>query len=427
MSSYLAKPQRFLVRPAPGWVDLTLQDVSAVLDAPTQKYKFKPAAVIEDGIVVVSDCDYRQALELVARLTTAHDVEWVIHSGRVSSRGDWKGFFEASGVGELFKGGVAADTKVSALVSHPVVGTAKDIREIAVATWGFGAGENENEEAAESKSHRVRIDSGKNRTRILVSLAGEPLYKRGYKARVGGATAPLPEHHASACFLWSAKQIGGDLKNKIACGEVTVAAPFAGTGTTGFEAVCRVLNITPALTRDHYACEDFSFHPEATMSSIRKRLLAARGAGKPKIVFGDNTPEILDALSSQVTSFKESIGVDIDVRMTLNDFLASPDTLAATGFELFLPLNPPYGLRLAKQTGSVSIYERLGLALARLSKSNNISGYVICPDEDSWRALLTKLKSFTCHTCHFSHGGRDTRLVAFTSPSSRTPATYVKM
>ena len=333
MSSYLAKPQRFLVRPAPGWVELTLQDVKTVLFAPTQKYKFQPVAAIEDGMVVVSECDYRQALELVARLTTAHDVEWVIHSGRVSSRGDWKGFFEAAGVGALFKDGKAAYTKVAAIVSHPVVGTAKEIREIAVAAWGFGTAERDDEEEMDSTSHRVRIDSGKNRTRILVSLAGEPLYKRGYKSRLGGATAPLPEHHASACFLWSAEQIGGDIKNKIACGDVSITVPFAGTGTTGFEAVCRVLNIAPALSRDHYACENFAFHPEATMASIRKRLLAAKVAGKPKIVFGDNTPDIVDALGAQVASFREKSGVEIDAHVTLNDFLSSPETLVAAGAE----------------------------------------------------------------------------------------------
>ena len=152
------------------------------------------------------------------------------------------------------------------------------------------------------------------------------------------------------------------------------------------------------------------------MASIRKRILAAKIADKPKLVFGDNTPAIVDALAAQVASFIEKSGVDIDVQVALNDFLASPETLVAAGSKLFLPLNPPYGLRLAKQTGSVSIYERLGLALARVAKTTSICGYVICPDEESWRALLAKLKAFTCHTCHFSHGGRDTRLVAFSSP-----------
>jgi 23S rRNA G2445 N2-methylase RlmL len=436
MSQYLAKPQRFLVRPAPGWTDVTLGEVTAILQGPTQKYKFQPSAQIEEGIVVVQECDYRQALELVARLTTAHDVEWVIHSGRVTSRADWPGFFTKAGVGALWADPSAVDGHVTADVSHAVVGTAKEIKKVAMDTWrlralksneasGVSDADASDEGPSEGSRQRIRIDSAKNRTRILVSLGGEPLYKRRYKTMLSGAIAPLPEHHASACFLWSLTKMDASLGESIASGKTLVAVPFSGTGTTGFEACCRALSVAPAVTRAHYSCEDFVFHPEATMASIRKRLhLMVKRDCAPEIVFGDINSGVLSDLESEVKAFSRAIGLELNSLLLKNDFLLDPESLfrhlpngSITGRSVFLPLNPPYGLRLAKETGGVSIYERLGLALARLAKSMDICGYVICPDEESWGILLKKMSNVSshlqCQTRHFTHGGHDTRLVAF--------------
>ncbi len=427
MTQYLAKPQRFLVRPAPGWADITLDEVLTVLKTPTQKYKFQPEAQVEDGVIVVQECDYRQALELVARLTTAHDVEWVIHSGRVSSRADWPGFFQKSGVGELWSDPAKIDCHVTADVAHAVVGTAKEIKKLALDTWHLRIVDvaDGDDSVGHPKMHRVRIDSAKNRTRILVSMGGEPLYKRHYKKMLSGAIAPLPEHHASACFLWSATKMSTGLLDRIASGETMVAVPFAGTGTTGFEACCRALSVSPSVTRANYGCEDFAFHPVATMASIRKRLIAAvKREGAPQLVFGDNSQDVLNVFNSEAQNFTLATGLTVHIAVENNDFLDNPEALFRNarganmaGRSVFLPLNPPYGMRLSKQTGGVSIYERLGLALARLAKSLDLCGYVICPDEETWSILLKKMSNVSshlkCQTRHFTHGGHDTRLVAF--------------
>lgn len=423
MSSYLAKPQRFLIRPAPGWIDETLIEANDILTNPLQSYKFKPVTEVDGGVVVVSECDYRQSLELIARLSTAHDVEWIIHSGRVNSRADWSAFFEKSGVGGLFSGGHSNSFRVSVAVSHPVVGTAKDVKKIALNVWNVKAdvdGHDELEDDGHSIGGRIRIDSAKNRTRILVSMAGEPLFKRGYKAMTSIATAPLPEHHASACFMWAAHKLKTPLINGIRDGGIAIAVPFAGTGTTGFESLCRSLDYAPGVSRKHYSCEDFAFHPVATMKTIRMRLNARmKSCERSKIIFGDLNGEVCASLVDQVKSFRESVNSAVEVDIAENDFLSDPERLVAGLVDLdkllFLPLNPPYGLRLARQTGAASIYERLGRALSRLAQTRVITGYVICPDEESWQILLRQLKPFACQSRHFTHGGHDTRLVVFES------------
>jgi 23S rRNA G2445 N2-methylase RlmL len=427
MASPLAKPQRFLIRPAPGWVELTLSELQEILKSPTQSYKFSPSAQIENGIVVLEECDYRQAMEIVARITTAHDVEWVIHSGRVSARSGWIEFFAKSSLGELWDAELKQHIQLSATVSHPVVGTAKEVRASAVSylkTLHIMVHDTEDEVAA---TGRVRIECTKNRTRILVSMGGEPLFKRQYKSQFAGATAPLPEHHAAACYLWAQSQISGDLSQEILLGKTALAVPFAGTGTAGFESLCRAMGLAPGLTRLHYGFEDFAFHPVQTMNTIRKRLRPKIELAQVEILFGDIDSNVVDGLKTGSEQFIETIGRATGLSISSlcragviqNDFFKDSGVFAKSGKKIFLPLNPPYGLRLAKETGSVTIYQRLGLSLAKLGKEHAVCGYVICPDEESWSALLAKLKDFKIKSRHFTHGGRDVRLVAFESKSKR--------
>jgi 23S rRNA G2445 N2-methylase RlmL len=422
LSVFLAKPQRFLVRPAPGWLDVAGKEVREIIRSPVQKYKFAPIVTDEDGLIVVSDCDYRQALEIVCRVTTVHDVEWVIHSGRITARSEWASFFEKSGVGQLWSDVAQQQVKLAASVSHPIVGTEKEIKELAQATWPqFKANEHDDSEELEIQSlQRIRIEASKNRHRILVSMGGEPLFKRGYKITGLSAVAPLPEHHASACFLWATSVIQGwslnDLRD-LGCAFVT---PFAGTGTTCFESLARLFDVAPALTRQQFACENFAFHPAATMATIRQRL--RRHVQSPKgqccAVLGDINDEVVTSLNQQSESFLRACGVSISSSIMTNDFLERPLELTKALDDvprLFFPLNPPFGQRLAKSTGSDAIYRKLGRALELCATKYHFAGYVLCPDESSWRHLLASAVSLNAETHHFTHGGTDMRVVAFSS------------
>lgn len=423
MTKFLAKPQRFMIRPAPGWVDLTLLEAQAILASPLQPYKFTPRLEDEGGVVIVSDCDYRQALELVTRLTTAHDIEWVLHSGRLGSRSEWPMFLQKSGVTDVFAAETLRALKVSATVVHSVVGTAKDVKIAAAKLWDLPDVMTDNESDLELSEYpqRIRIDSTKNRTRILVSMAGSPLYKRGYKAPGGIATAPLPEHHASACYLWTVSALRLPISEGICDGEIQMAVPFAGTGTTGFESACRAIGFAPGISRGHYGCEDFLFHPGATMKTIRSRLQKlTKQYGEFQIQFGDINTDACAALKLQAQSFLDHTNIKVRTLVSESDFLSGPITMfesqQISQKKIFLPLNPPYGQRLAKHSGGESIYARLGKSLARLnSLSSGVCGYVICPDELSWQVLLRELKGFEFQSRHFTHGGNDTRLVAFKS------------
>ena len=416
MAKFLAKPQRFIIRPAPGWIKLTITEVLHSLEFPLQSYKFKPIAMVEDGQIVVSECDFRQGMELTARVTTAHDIDWVLASGRVSGRGEWVDWIEKSGLLEVFA--TPQNIDLMATVTHPVVGTEKDVK-IIFREYFEKSGHRCLTETkdAESLLQRLRVDCQKNRTRLLLSMGGEPLYKRGYKAPMGGATAPLPEHHAAACFRWALDVLGGDLRRDLESGARTLVIPFAGTGTTGFEAVCQLAHLAPGIIRKSFGFERWSFFPEATMATIRKRLNANIKESSIQVRFGDINTEAIAALHQHCDSFVAATGLAIMPSVFGNDFLAKPEELCAGLTKIFLPLNPPYGHRLAKDAGAAQIYERLGTSLVRLSRDVDISGYIICPDETSWLKVSNALRRFKTETCHFSHGGNDTRLLAFATSS----------
>ena len=143
-------------------------------------------------------------------------------------------------------------------------------------------------------------------------------------------------------------KINSSLSDGIASGETLLAVPFAGTGTTGFEACCRAMNVAPSVTRGHYGCEDFVFHPAATMASIRKRLMAlVKVGGAPQMVFGDTNHDVVKVFDSEAKAFCLATGLVLNIAMEDNDFLEHPEALfrnvggaSIAGRTVFLPLNP---------------------------------------------------------------------------------------
>ena len=426
MIAFLAKPQRFIVRPAPGWLDVCHKDVARILESPLQAYKFKPELDVRQGIIAVSECDYRQAMELVLRLATGHDVEWLLHSGRVSSRDGWAEFLDKSKILDLWKNSPRVDVNLGVTVSHPVIGTAKSVREKATAYLQENGVTVRTSADPSSQCHRIRIDSQKNRTQVFVSMAGDPLFKRGYKAVLSGASAPLAEHLAAACFSWALDEIGSELRKDLISGACPILVPFAGTGTLGFEGMCQLLNVVPGCFRATYSFESFSFHPAKTLDVIRMRIRASYTPSNLKLRFGDTDPAVCKVLDKNISGFEarlieltaspkdlNSRDVALDVTNQVNNFLTNPSGLACDSKEVFLALNPPYGDRLAKKTGGQTIYKSLGRVIHDLSKTRSVFGFVLCGDESSWRIFLSSIRPLKNKTRHFTHGGIDVRLVIF--------------
>jgi 23S rRNA G2445 N2-methylase RlmL len=423
MVSFLAKPQTCIVTPAPGWSDLVRLEIQEILDNPLQKYKFAPEVQVKDSSILVTNCDYRQVMEVVRRATLIHDVELVLHSSRVITRMGWRDFFLKSKIGEVWPALKTRPLQLTVRVSHPVVGTEKEVKErlkefLEEAGFCVMGYQNATDEASVG---RLRLESQKNRTQMLISMAGLPLYKRSYKDVLSGAAAPLPEHHAAACFRWAIESFGSDFQRFLASGSLPIVIPFAGTGTLGFEAICQLGGCAPGIFRSDYSFKNFLFHPTKTGETINKRLLTRIHKVSPRVIFGELDSRAHEDLGQNIAGFERRMADVFEdtalgkISSLRNDFLHDADKLFGDEKEIFLMLNPPYGERLAKKTGGQTLYGQLGRVVKKLSQKIKISGVILCGDELSWRQFISQSGIEQHKTRHFTHGGIDVRALVFST------------
>jgi hypothetical protein len=83
-----ARPHAYYIRPAPGWLEMLFEEVTSIVQSPLQKYKYEPKITLLKGVVKLHRCDWRQGLEVMLRLTTAHDVEWMILESKCTIWGE---------------------------------------------------------------------------------------------------------------------------------------------------------------------------------------------------------------------------------------------------------------------------------------------------------------------------------------------------
>lgn len=421
---YLSRPAKLSIRPAPGWVDLLAKELVFVTSMPFARYKFLPDVNVDDGAVRASNVDFRQAIEWCARLTTAHDVEWLAWEGKCRNWGQLakaaEGLRETGFLPDkMTTPAVKAQVTVQANSSF-VVSSAK-IRQAFVTSLGV-------ELDAES-SLRIRLDLYRDHLSVFVSLAGDPLYKRGYKQNLRGAVAPLPEHQAAACIRAivgfdsePAPSHGADLAFR------RVFVPFAGTGTFAFEWVLASAGLGPGSFPRAFAFMGFAGMPPATLQHLRKKL-DPQGAKMENIpasslICLERHPETATELKANISRFCELTGISEEVlHVRQGDFFKSDaeaalrDVVSEGGCVTIL-LNPPYGQRM-KIPGEARLYfariaERILDLETRLGIS--IGGCCIVPDDGASAAFARKFtKTHIVKTVHFTHGGDDTRLVIFHS------------
>ena len=90
---------------------------------------------------------------------------------------------------------------------------------------------------------------------------------------------------------------------------------------------------------------------------------------------------------------------------------------------IFMLLNPPYGIRFSQSSSVVSLYKRIAVQITKIAKQTqinqcNVLGFVLCPTEESWSELVNNLRDFKIETYHFTQGGLDIRVCQFFSLSS---------
>jgi len=159
---------------------------------------------------------------------------------------------------------------------------------------------------------------------LSADAVGSPLFRRGWRARVGAA--PLRESLAAGLLL----ELGFD-------GTVPFLDPMCGSGTIAIEAVLLAGRRAPGLGRS-FAFEGWPGHAPARTAAVRERLSALARPPPSPVLASDKNGGAIRLCGKNATA----AGVDADVRI---ERLDASDVLppALPGVCL---VNPPYGIRL---------------------------------------------------------------------------------
>lgn len=182
-----------------------------------------------------------------------------------------------------------------------------------------------------------------DRATLSADAAGGPLFKRGWRARVGAA--PLRESLAAGLLL----ELGFD-------GSVPFLDPMCGSGTIPVEAALLAGRRAPGLGRT-FAFEGWPGHDAARTGEVRERLASlARDPPAPVLASDRNGGAVRLAGKNA-----EAAGMAGLVRIERRDAgnLVPP---AAPGVCL---VNPPYGIRLDREVEES--WQALGALLGKLS------------------------------------------------------------
>jgi putative N6-adenine-specific DNA methylase len=203
------------------------------------------------------------------------------------------------------------------------------------------AGKREGRRAAGGAELKVRTEAG--RATVSVDAAGAPLFRRGWRARVGAA--PLRESLAAGILL--AARWAGDRP---------FLDPMCGSGTLAIEAALAAGRRAPGLGRT-FAFEAFPGHDPARTSRLRARLAAlARPIAAPIHASDRNAGALRLARKNA-----EAAGVADAIRFSRED---AARVVPPPGPGL-CAVNPPWGVRLDE--AAAEAWRALAVLLPRLA------------------------------------------------------------
>ncbi|MBM3347459.1 MAG: class I SAM-dependent RNA methyltransferase [Betaproteobacteria bacterium] len=176
---------------------------------------------------------------------------------------------------------------------------------------------------------------------LYLDTSGEPLYKRGWRSKVG--EAPLKENLAAGMVMLT----GWDRVEPL-------FDPVCGSGTLLIEAALMALSIPPG-SRRTFGFEKLSRHDPARWAAVRNAAMAKAQAPRPLEIYGSDNSAVEVA---RARTNLEAAGLTGCIMLQHADVLEVPAPAAAG----VLIANPPYGVRIGQATELAAFYPALGNA-----------------------------------------------------------------
>jgi 23S rRNA G2445 N2-methylase RlmL len=419
-----ALPQFVRLECPPGFVETVKNEADEILKSFHHAQKFTPIVKEETDCVTLEELDFAGLIELSMRLRSASQIWWRILKCRSRGKDSLRSRF-AEFPWELYfskksKFKITTDSTASVVFHERGL---KEIVEESLSKF-------EMESVKENWDFIIHVELHRDVLTVELALAKAGLFKRGYKESLSAA-APLREDIAF-CAISSTLQTAQTYQSEKVSSPDSVLVPFAGTGTIGFESVFWMLNLPVEsfqniLVVNNIVCkrsETYAFINRKIASHVEESMLKSDGF---KVTFCEKESSVAEALQKNVNYFCQNSMFKnrISIEVIKSDFfdLDENQIVAETKSHLFLPLNPPFGIRLQNEKNFDRGYDKLGRKIASLAKKltlqgKQLSGFVLCASEDHWSECLKHLAFMKTTTKHFTQGGLHIRMLQFYGASS---------
>jgi 23S rRNA G2445 N2-methylase RlmL len=416
------KLQTIKVTVPPGSVAIAFSEIEVILMHLWYPQKTISQMTIIDNDIYISDIHMFAIVEVLMRSRTISDIRLIIFQGKTFTKGVFEKKCSAIPWEYYFNQSMSVKIKVNSVGSHIFHETSlkKILHEI------INPHVNKIENGGQyDATTTLYADLYHDRLTLSISLAGEFLYKRGYRS-VLSASAPLRED-AAACFMQKAFEFFKEYNKDFS--PHTLLIPFSGTGTFAFEFLQRYLKISPVLFERTYAMQKMPLFRSENFNFLLKKARDQVAQYEQKkshinIICIDHAEKANEAFLKNISIFnavfKKNGWLENHLLIMNDDFLKMSFEPIQNFLEknIFMPLNPPYGIRMSKQNNIVQLYKNIAKKINELSlltkkNNNNILGFILCPNEETWRVFLKNINNAKTDTYHFNQGGIDIRVCQF--------------
>lgn len=433
-----------IAQPAAGFGALALTELSDILSRPIYaSAKYQPRLQIVEGLIELGPIDIRQIPEIVWQSALCRDIQLVIYRGHVGSFGEFLAAIQKIHWEQILPQGAMVSVRCDAWHTKLFHET-KLVTALEEHLTGFTFKPATKDQA----EFHIKLYQHKNTLTVVASLAGKPLFKRGYRKSLS-AKAPLAEHIAACLIHWHLRRnmpsvdnldmiLSSDSHTKVSLSLSEIYVPFAGSGTLGFEAITQLFGLMPCLGERGYAFERMSIFPEKTLEFVKTKLLKrqhslqssafALDANKKLVVrFVEKDLCTYNGLCTDMASYSELFGKFVtDGQISLHaehaDFFKHTDSFKKppeNSGHILAWINPPYGIRLKHKSQSAKgYYLRIAQSLvAQLADTSTMSGVILLASDEAFygfrQGIEASKRGRLGQSISFNQGGRHIRAIEF--------------
>lgn len=410
-------PQEALVIFNPGTGPQVYQEIQDIIAKPYLKTKYTPLCTLSENSIKLSSISLFTLAEVLTRSQRAHDLRLIVTTGKVYFENSFKKLCESIAWNQYLVPKTKIRVRVKSFTSHLFHEAMLKER---VAEYLLDKAQIEVPKTDEEKAlTTLYVELRDNKCTFSLSLAGEALYQRGFR-EISKAVAPLREDIAQTC-IQRALKFCQQLDSQYQVRNLWV--PFGGTGTFIFEYLMGEMKIAPCLLGRSYALQSLVFFNEKNFRFIQQKAKAQiEESHLEKIVYIDHAEEAMQSFNKNQILFAQKIrehfpSKDIQ-NSTLSENIFAPTDYNFKDGSIFVPLNPPYGLRLHSQADILELYKRIASKLIAIAKGldpqQRLGGFILCPSEQTWSIFASVLQGQgELETYHLTQGGLDIRVCQF--------------